>query len=81
MPDAAEVQNNFGALLASQGRAAEALPHFAAAVQRLPKWESARLNYAVAQAQTNQPAEAFRQYEEVLRINPSNALARRALGR
>ena len=81
MPDAAEVQNNFGALLASQGRAAEALPHFAAAVQRLPKWESARLNYAVALAQTNQPAEAFRQFEEVLRINPSNALARRALGR
>jgi tetratricopeptide (TPR) repeat protein len=81
MPDAAEVQNNFGALLASQGRAAEALPHFAAAVLQLPNWESARLNYAVALAQTNQPAEAIRQFEEVLRINPSNAVARRALGR
>jgi len=81
MPDAAEVQNNFGALLAGQGRAAEALPHFAAAVQRLPNWESARLNYAVALAQTNQPAEAIHQFEEVLRINPSNAVARRALGR
>ncbi len=79
--DAADVQNNFGALLASQDRAAEALPHFAAAVQELPNWESARLNYAVALAQTNQPAEAIRQFTEVLRINPSNTVARRPLGR
>lgn len=62
-------------------RAAEALPHFATAVRRLPDWESARLNYAMALAQTNQPGEAIRQFEEVLRISPSNAVARRALGK
>lgn len=80
-PEAADVQNNFGALLASQGRVVEALPHFASAVQRLPNWESARLNYAVALTRAGQAAEAIRQFEEVLRINPSNRVARRALGR
>jgi protein O-mannosyl-transferase len=80
-PEAADVQNNYGALLAGQGRAAEALPHFAIAVRVLPNWESARLNYAVALAQTGQGPEAIRQFEEVLRINPSNDVARRALKR
>ena len=68
-------------MLASHGRIDEALPHFAIAVRSLPNWEDARLNYAVALAQIGRGPEAIRQFEEVLRINPANSVAKRALGR
>jgi tetratricopeptide (TPR) repeat protein len=69
-----------GATLADQGRIAEAISHYTAALQLRPRYVMAHYNLGVLLARQGQLAEARQHFAEVLRLDPNHAGARRFLG-
>jgi tetratricopeptide (TPR) repeat protein len=67
-------------VLTRQGRPAEAIPHYEAAVAGWPDHEEARYNFGQALAAAGRPAEAVAQYEAALRLRPDDAEAHTAMG-
>ena len=57
------------------GKDAEALEQFSRAVDLKPGFLEARLNLGVALLRAHRPGEARAQFEEALRIRPSNPTA------
>lgn len=78
---AAELDYGLGGTLLSFGRPAEAAARFEAAWQRQPDYVEARFNHGSALARQGKLSEAIRQWQEVLRLKPDDADARRALER
>jgi tetratricopeptide (TPR) repeat protein len=69
-------ENRLGALLAAQGRLAEATRLFEKALFRAPVYEAARLNLARARQAAGQPAEANQALNKALEIEPDSSLLR-----
>lgn len=64
--------NNLGHLLLTQGRVAEAEPHFRKAIEYHPEHGSARLNLASILAARGEVQAAIEQYEQGLRSEPNS---------
>lgn len=73
-------RSNLGSVLTSQGRSAEALPHYAEAVRLKPDYIDARYNLANALSRAGRFDEAIAQYTETLRLRPQHAEAHNNLG-
>ena len=69
-------ENRLGALLAAQGRLADAIRLFEKALFRAPVYEAARMNLARARLATGQPAEADQALSKALEIEPDSSLLR-----
>jgi Flp pilus assembly protein TadD len=65
--------------LTTQGRLAEALPHFAEAVRLQPSSDTAHQYLGIALAAAGRFQEAVAELNEALRLNPGSEVARRAL--
>ena len=74
-----ESAHALGFELAAQGKDTEAMEHFAAALRAKPDMSEAHLNMGVALAKKQRFAEAIGQFQEVLRIDPADAQARKYL--
>jgi tetratricopeptide (TPR) repeat protein len=79
-PDNPRAQNNLGNVLSSQGRSAEALPHYAEAVRLKPDYVDAQYNLANALSRAGRRDEAVAHYTEVLRLAPAHPEAHNNLG-
>ena len=81
-PDSPATHNNLAnALVGIPGRQAEAIVHYQAAVRLRPDYVEARYNLAMAEAFAGNFAEAIRQLEMVLSLNPTFGDARAILGK
>ena len=78
-PAGADPLINQGVALAEQGRLEEAVAKLRAASLAWPDSAKAHLNLGVALVKEGQFDGARRQFEEVLRLEPDNQLARNAL--
>jgi Flp pilus assembly protein TadD len=78
-PNLAETHNDFGFVLAQQGRLTEAVSHFADAVRLRPNLVDAWKNLGLALANLGRFDDAAVAFKEVLRINPSDSNVQRAL--
>jgi tetratricopeptide (TPR) repeat protein len=67
-------------VLTRQGRPAEAIPHYEAAVAGWPDHEEARYNFGQALSATGRLAEAVAQYDAALRLRPDDVDAHTAMG-
>lgn len=67
------IENNYGTVLAEQGRTDEALIHFENSVRLRPDYVDARMNLGLLLANQGKTAEAIAQYDEALKSNPRNA--------
>ena len=76
-PDLAQARFLHGLELGRQGNPATAAEEFRAAVKLMPELLEARLNLGIALVSLGQRDEALVQFDEVLRRNPTNALALR----
>jgi tetratricopeptide (TPR) repeat protein len=65
-------ENRLGALLAAQGRVADAVPLFEQALFRVPVYEAARLNLARALLATGQRARARQELTKALELEPDS---------
>lgn len=74
-PDFAEAHNDWGVMLASTGRLAEALPCFARAVEINPDYAEARHNLARALRSLGRADEAALQFTQLLKADPNSPLA------
>src|SRR6185503_1602540 len=74
-PIDAQLHVGAGQCLSALGRHTEVRRHYAEAVRLAPGLLEARLNLGVALMNLNQDAPALEQFEEVLRRNPTNAVA------
>ena len=72
--------NGLAHVLLKRGQAAEAIPHFEAAVKIRPTFSDARNNLAVALTEAGRPLEAIEQLEKMLAANPEHLEARYNLG-
>ncbi len=69
-------RNDLALLLMEQGRVSEALAHYQyAALKLAPKDADARHRYAIALNAARQVAEAAKQLEEVLKLDPRKRIA------
>ena len=74
-PDNPRAQGQLGNALTLAGRAAEALPHFEAAVQLDPRNASAHANLATALFSAGRAAEAIPHYRTALQLDPGLPMA------
>src|SRR2546426_1208159 len=74
-PNSYTAQNNLGAVLAEQGRLAEAIEHFQVALRIKPDDAMAHTNWGAALAQQGKPAEAIDHYRQALQIEPYAVVA------
>jgi tetratricopeptide (TPR) repeat protein len=74
-PNLAEAHVRLGFELGRQGEDGEALQHFAKAVQLRPDLLEARLDLGIALVNQHRELEALEQFQEVLKHNPTNAIA------
>lgn len=72
----AKAHYSLAVLMASDGRAAQALPHFEAAIRYQPNYIEAHLAMADFLRRRKHPDAALAQYEATLAINPRHAIAR-----
>jgi len=79
-PDSWMAQSNFANLLSQQGRPAEAIRHYEAAIRLAPTYPEIHYNLADALVKTGRSREAVGQYEEALRLRPDYAAAHANLG-
>jgi Tetratricopeptide repeat/Cytochrome c554 and c-prime len=73
-------ENRLGALLAAQGRVADAIRLFEQALFRAPVYEAARMNLARARVAAGQRAEAKQTVSKALEIEPDSALLQQVAG-
>ena len=78
-PDYFLARYSLGVLLSEQGEFDAAIPHLRLAVQKQPSSVNAHLALAQAWQRTRHPREAQQSYQEVLRLEPGNAVARKAI--
>lgn len=74
-------QNTLGALLGSEGRFDEAIPHLVKSINVNPAYADPYFNLGVAHYRKGDRQEAVRYYRESLRIEPGNASRRLVLAR
>jgi Flp pilus assembly protein TadD len=79
-PDAPELHATLGAILAAQGRAAEALPSFHTALKLRPDSADAHGNLGNALRELGRPEDAARHLREALRLRPAYPEAHNNLG-
>jgi tetratricopeptide (TPR) repeat protein len=79
-PNAFLACNNFGNILASQGKTAEAITQFHRAIEIKPDYEEAYYNLANALVRQGKLDEAIDQYKKALEINPDFVAAHNNLG-
>jgi hypothetical protein len=72
-------ENRLGALLAAQGRVADAILLFEQALVRAPVYEAARMNLARARAVAGQRAGALEEMSKALEIEPDSPPLRQAV--
>jgi len=77
---AAVIHNSIGMVLTRQGRTANALTEFAAAVQLNPGFAEAQTNVANALAAEGRPAEAIPHYQQAIALKPDYTEPRVGLG-
>jgi Flp pilus assembly protein TadD len=77
-PEAVQ-RNSRGAALMRDGKAAEAIEHFRAAVELSPGYATAQGNLAYAYEQAGQTDEAMAAYQKVLDLDPANTTVRNNL--
>jgi predicted Zn-dependent protease len=58
-----------------------ALPHFETAVQKSPKWPALHFSLAAAYARLDRPADARKELDTTLKLEPDNYRANLVLGR
>ncbi len=80
VPTNPRAHNNLGQALVEAGRAGEAAPFFARAIELDPGYVSARYNFAVSLLAQGQTAESVAPFEAVLRLAPDHADAHLNLG-
>jgi tetratricopeptide (TPR) repeat protein len=80
-PGNPRAQNNLGKALLGEGKAAEAIPYFAQAIQIKPDYAIAYDNLGAALAQMGRVSEAVEQFEVALRIQPELGDGHYNLGR
>ena len=78
-PTFAKAHHNLAATLADEGRLAEAIEHYTAALQLRPHYVLAHYHLGLALARQGRLAEAQQQCAEVLRLDPTHAGARSLL--
>src|SRR2546425_829649 len=74
-PNSSMAQNNFGTVLADQGKLTEAINHYQQALHINPNDYGAHNNWGRALAQQGKPAEAIEHYQQALHIKPDYASA------
>ncbi|HEY9908114.1 MAG TPA: tetratricopeptide repeat protein [Thermosynechococcaceae cyanobacterium] len=74
----AEVRDGY--VLLGRNQVQDAIALFQSAIQRYPQSVEARLGIAIAYRRNGQDANAFQAYEQVLTIDPNNALALKSIG-
>ena len=79
-PVAWMAHNNLGTALVDAGRAAEALPHFEAALRLRPDYAEAENNFGDCLTRLGRPAEAVAHLERALQLQPGYATAHNNLG-
>jgi tetratricopeptide (TPR) repeat protein len=79
-PAAWAAQGNLGYALFQQGRAAEAVPHYEAALRLNPAYAEAQYNLGTALLQLNRLPEAVAAYERATRLQPASAEMQNNLG-
>jgi protein O-mannosyl-transferase len=79
-PNTAIVENNLAHQLVNAQRYTEAISHYQAALQSLPKSAPIHCDFGVALAYAGKPEEAFRELKESLRIAPKRAATYASLG-
>ena len=79
-PDNARARTNLGNALARLGRRAEAIPHYAAALQLDPKYQEAHANLGLALLREEKPAEALAYFASAVKLRASDAETERNWG-
>ena len=79
-PRCAPAHNNLGTALAREGRTAEAVAQFQAALDIDPDYAEAHNNLGTAWARDGKPAPAAAEYRLALAVDPAYAMARDNLG-
>jgi tetratricopeptide (TPR) repeat protein len=74
-------QNTLGALLGTEGRFDEAIPHLVQSIRRNPAYADPYFNLGVAYYRKGDRQEAVRYYRESLRIEPGNTSRRLVLAK
>jgi Flp pilus assembly protein TadD len=72
-------RNRRGAALIKEGKAADAVTEFQAAVEMSPEYATAQANLAYAYHQAGRLAEAIAAYQKLLELQPTNTTARNNL--
>jgi tetratricopeptide (TPR) repeat protein len=67
-PGYTEAHYNLGVALATQGKLAEAIPHFDRVLQLKPNFAEAHLNLAIALASDGKTAEAIPHFQQALNL-------------
>ena len=80
-PDSMMAQYQLGLSLSETGDWPGALPHFEIAVQKSPKWAALHFSLAAAYARVDRPAEARKELDTTLNLEPDNFRANLVLGR
>jgi len=75
-PNDAEPRFLWAVTLARTGKHTEAIEHFAAALKIQPDLHQARIGLGISFIALKQPAVALREFNDVLRRDPTNAIAR-----
>jgi len=73
----ATAHNNWGSVLARQGRYSQAIPHFREAARQDPRFASAYFNWGRALEDAGNPGEAIRLFEIAARFDPQGPAVRR----
>ena len=80
LPNNARAHSNLGAILAENGQASEAMPHYERALLLQPDYVDAHYNMGIALTKLDRVPEAIAQYEEALRLSPDYSKAHNNLG-
>jgi peroxin-5 len=78
-PDDAAIRNDYARALARNRQFAEAAQQWEDVVRRAPAQTDARLSLAIALLQIGRVDDAARHLREVLRLDPGNETAKKAL--
>jgi tetratricopeptide (TPR) repeat protein len=79
-PGAAEAHHLLGVRAAAEGRPADAIPHYRAALARAPRSADLHANLAAALAAQGRDTEAFGEFEVALQLDPMHPEAHLNLG-
>jgi choline-sulfatase len=80
-PDQMMAQYQLGLSLSETGDWEGALLHFESAAQKSPKWAALHFSLAAAYARLNRPADARKELDTTLKLEPDNFRANLVLGR